>query len=71
MNRAHPSLEIYSYRCASGLKTFQVEYLLMQNRHLTRRNDLEDHGISQGDERGHSPSDKTMSGNAVGSPGSS
>ena len=35
MRKAHPSLETYSYKCAAGLKTLLVEYLLMQNRHLT------------------------------------
>ena len=35
VRKAHPSLERYSYKCASGLKTLLVEYLLMQNRHLT------------------------------------
>ena len=33
--KAHPSPETYSYKCAAGLKTLLVEYLLMQNRHLT------------------------------------
>ena len=38
---AHPSVETYSYKCAAGLKTLLVEYLLMQNRHMTgkERND--------------------------------
>ena len=35
MRKAHPSPETYSYKCAAGLKTLLVEYLLMQNRHLT------------------------------------
>ena len=29
------SPETYSYKCAAGLKTLLVEYLLTQNRHLT------------------------------------
>ena len=33
--KAHPSAETYSYKCAAGLKTLLVEYLLMQNRYLT------------------------------------
>ena len=33
--KSHPSFETYSYKCAAGLKTLLVEYLLMQNRHLT------------------------------------
>ena len=35
MWKAHPSAETYSYKCAAGLKTLLVEYLLMQNRYLT------------------------------------
>ena len=35
MGKSHPSVDTYSYRCAAGLKTLLVEYLLMQNRHLT------------------------------------
>ena len=35
VGKAHPSLETYSYKCAAGLKTLLVEYLLMQNRYLT------------------------------------
>ena len=33
--KAHPSVETYSYKCAAGLKTLLVEYLLMQSRYLT------------------------------------
>ena len=35
VRKAHPSTETYSYKCAAGLKTLLVEYLLLQNRHLT------------------------------------
>ena len=35
MGKTHPSVDTYSYKCAAGLKTLLVEYLLMQNRHLT------------------------------------
>ena len=35
VRKAHSSMEIYSYKCAAGLKTLLVEYLLMQNRYLT------------------------------------
>ena len=35
MGKTHPRVDLYSYRCAAGLKTLLVEYLLMQNRHLT------------------------------------
>ena len=35
IRKAHPSVETYSYKCAAGLKTLLVEYLLMQNRYLT------------------------------------
>ena len=35
MGKTHPSTETYSYKCTAGLKTLLVEYLLMQNRHLT------------------------------------
>ena len=34
IRKAHPSVETYSYKCAAGLKTLLVEYL-MQNRYLT------------------------------------
>ena len=34
MGRTHSSIDIYSYKCAAGLKTLLVQYLLMQNRHL-------------------------------------
>ena len=33
--RAHPSLETYSYKCAAGVKSALVEYLLMRTWHLT------------------------------------
>ena len=35
MGKTHSSIDIYSYKCAAGLKTLLVEYLLMQNRHMT------------------------------------
>ena len=35
MRNAHSTPETYSYKCAAGLKTLLVEYLMMQNRHLT------------------------------------
>ena len=35
VRKAHPSIETYSLKCAAGLKTLLVEYLLMQNRYLT------------------------------------
>ena len=35
MGRTHSSMDTYSYKCAAGLKTLLVKYLLMQNRHLT------------------------------------
>ena len=35
MGKTHPSAETYSYKRTAGLKTLLVEYLLMQNRHLT------------------------------------
>ena len=35
VRRAHSGMETYSYKCAAGLKTLLVEYLLMQNRYLT------------------------------------
>ena len=34
MRKTHPSVDTYSYKCAAGLKTLLVEYLLMQYRHL-------------------------------------
>ena len=35
MGRTHSSIETYSYKCAAGLRTLLVQYLLMQNRHMT------------------------------------
>ena len=35
VRKAHTSMEHYSYKCAAGLKTLLVDYLLMQNRYLT------------------------------------
>ena len=35
MGRVHSSIETYSYKCAAGLKTLLVQYLMMQNRHIT------------------------------------
>ena len=35
VRKTHPSVETCSYKCAVGLKTLLVEYLLMQNRYLT------------------------------------
>ena len=35
MGKRHSSIDTYSYNCAEGLKTLLVEYLLMQNRHMT------------------------------------
>ena len=35
MGRVHSSIETSSYRCAAGLKTLLVQYLMMQNRHMT------------------------------------
>ena len=34
MGKTHSSIDIYSYKCAAGLKMLLVEYLLMQNRHM-------------------------------------
>ena len=35
MGKVHSSIETYSYKCAAGLKTLLVQYLMMQNRHMT------------------------------------
>ena len=35
MGKTHSSIDTYSYKCAAGLNTLLVEYLLMQNRHIT------------------------------------
>ena len=35
MGKTHSSIDTYSYKCAAGLKRLLVEYLLMQNRHMT------------------------------------
>ena len=35
MRKTHTIVETYSYKCAAGLKTLLVVFLLMQNRHLT------------------------------------
>ena len=34
MGKTHSSIDTYSYKCAAGLKTLLVEYLLMQNRYM-------------------------------------
>ena len=35
MGRVHTSIETSFYKCAAGLKTLLVQYLMMQNRHMT------------------------------------
>ena len=35
MGKTHSSIETYSYKCAAGLKTLLLEYILMQNRYMT------------------------------------
>ena len=35
MGKTHSSIDTYSYKCAAGLKTLLLEYILMQNRHMT------------------------------------
>ena len=35
MGKTHSTIDTYSYKCSAGLKTLLVQYLLMQNRHLT------------------------------------
>ena len=35
LGKTHSSIDTYSYKWAAGLKTLLVEYLLMQNRHMT------------------------------------
>ena len=35
MGKVHSSIDIYSYKCAAGLKTLLVQYLMMQNRYMT------------------------------------
>ena len=35
MGKTHSSIDTFSYKCAAGLKTLLVEYLLMQKRHMT------------------------------------
>ena len=35
MGKTHSSIDTYSYKCAAGLQTLLVEYLLMQNRPMT------------------------------------
>ena len=35
MGRVHTSIETSSYKCAAGLKTLLVQYLMMQNRYMT------------------------------------
>ena len=35
MGKTHSSIETSSYKCAAGLKTLLVQYLMMQNRHMT------------------------------------
>ena len=33
--KAHSGIDTYTYKCAAGLKTLLVGYLLMQNRYMT------------------------------------
>ena len=35
MGKVHSSIDTYSYKCAAGLKTLLVQYLMVQNRHMT------------------------------------
>ena len=35
MGKVHSSIDTYSYKCAAGLKTLLVQYLMMQNWHMT------------------------------------
>ena len=35
LGNTHSNIDSYSNKCAAGLKTLLVEYLLMQNRHMT------------------------------------
>ena len=35
MGKVHSSIDTYSYKCAAGMKTLLVQYLMMQNRHMT------------------------------------
>ena len=35
MGKVHSGIDTYSYKCAAGLKTLLVRYLLMQNRYMT------------------------------------
>ena len=35
MWKVHSTIDTYSYKCAAGLKTLLVQYLMMQNRHMT------------------------------------
>ena len=35
MGKVHSSIDTSSYKCAAGLKTLLVQYLMMQNRHMT------------------------------------
>ena len=35
MGKIHSSIDTFSYKCATGLKTLLVEYLLIQDRHMT------------------------------------
>ena len=35
MGKTHSKIETSSYKCAAGLKTLLVQYLMMQNRHMT------------------------------------
>ena len=35
VGKIHSSIDTYSHKCSAGLKTLLVEYILLQNRHLT------------------------------------
>ena len=72
MNRAHPTLDTHSYKCAAGLKTLFSGISL--DRKLTpdgRSNEPNDQGRCQGNEWRHAPSDRPVLGKAVGPPRSS
>ena len=70
VRKAHPSLEttrvLYYYKCAAGLKTLLVEYLLMQSRHLTgeEKNPKTKEEIREMNEW-YASSDRSVRGNAV------
>ena len=50
MGKVHSIIDTYSYKCAAGLKTMLVQYLMMQNRYMTGEENTRDkRGVEEGE----------------------